>query len=98
MELHEFRIGDQGAGARRHAQTLAARFQRVGGDGIERAKSAGGQDHGAGAEQDQPRIRADAGTREDAGDPATLHRQFDGVKTFQQGDAIGFTGARGQRR
>ena len=32
MELHEFGIGDHRAGARRHAQAFAARFQRIGGD------------------------------------------------------------------
>ena len=47
MELHEFRIGDQRARARRHAEAFAARLQRIGGDGIERAEAAGGEDHGA---------------------------------------------------
>ena len=28
MELHEFRIGDQRAGARRHGEALAARLRR----------------------------------------------------------------------
>ena len=83
MELHEFRIGDQRAGARRHAQAFAARFQRIGGDGIERAQPAGGEDHGAGAEQHQPGMRAQAGAGEQAGDAAIFHRQFDGMKAFQ---------------
>ncbi len=98
MELHEFRIGDHRAGARRHAQALAARFQRIGGDAIKRAQPARRQNHGAGAEQDQPRIAADAGAGEEAGDPAILHRQFHGMEAFQQGDAAGFMGARGKRR
>ena len=93
MKLDEFRIGDHRAGARRHAQAFAARFQRIGGDGIKRAQAAGGEDHGAGAEQDQPRIGADAGAGEQAGDAAILHRQFDGMKAFQQRDR-----GRGQRR
>ena len=83
MELHEFRIGDQRAGARRHAQAFAARFQRIGGDGIKRAQPAGGEDHRAGPEQDQPRIGADAVAGEQADDAAILHRQLDGVKAFQ---------------
>ena len=63
MELHELRIGDQRAGARRHAQTFAARFQRIGGDGVERAEAAGGEDHRRGAEQDQPRLRPSRSAR-----------------------------------
>ena len=43
----------------------------------------------AGAEQDQARAGAQPRTGEDAGDAAILHRQFDGVKAFQQGDAVG---------
>ena len=58
MKLHEFRIGNHRPGARRHAQAFAARFQRIGGDGIECAQAAGGQHDGTGAEQDQPGIRA----------------------------------------
>ena len=34
MKLDEFGIGDHRPGARRHAQAFAARFQRIGGDGI----------------------------------------------------------------
>ena len=45
MELHEFRIGDHGTGARRHAQAFAAGFGRIGGHGIERAQAARCEDH-----------------------------------------------------
>ena len=92
MELHELRIGDDGAGAGRHAEAFAARFQRIGRHRVERAKAAGRKDDGRTRKKDQPRVGADAGTREQAGDAAVLHRQFDGVKAFEQRDR-----RRGQR-
>ena len=50
MELDEFRVGDDRAGARRHAETGALRFRRVGGHGVKVADAAGGEDHRAGRE------------------------------------------------
>ncbi len=64
----------------------------IGGDGIKRAEPAGGEDHRPGAEQDQPRVGAAALAGEQAHDPAIFHRQFDGMKAFQDPDR-----RRGQR-
>ena len=50
MELHEFGIGDDGAGARRHRQPDAARLGRIGGHPIELADAAGGEHGCAGGE------------------------------------------------
>ena len=43
VELHELRVGDHRAGARRHAEAVAFRLRRVGGDGVEMADAAGGE-------------------------------------------------------
>ncbi len=43
MELDEFRIGDLGAGQRRHGHAFAAQIGGVGGHGEQAARSAGGQ-------------------------------------------------------
>jgi hypothetical protein len=40
MELHEFRIGDDGASPRRNADALAAGLPGIGGDGVEVADAA----------------------------------------------------------
>ena len=97
MELHELRIGDDRAGARRHAEAFAARLQGIGRDGVERAEAAGGEDDGGGAEQHQPRVLADACAREQAGDAAILKREFDGVEAFEQRDRRRRERAFGQR-
>ena len=47
MELHEFRVGDHGAGASGHGDAVAARLARIGGDGVELADAAGREHHGA---------------------------------------------------
>ncbi len=96
MKLDKFGIGDQCARARRHAQAFAARFQRIGGDGIERAQTAGGEDHRACLEQDQPRIRAGSVAGEQAHHLAVLHRQFDGMKAFHDPDGRRCQRPRGQ--
>ena len=68
VELHELGIGDDRAGARGHAEAAALRFRRVGGDGVEVADAAGGQDHGA---RREIALRAPPSRRpsDDAGDP-----------------------------
>ena len=89
MELDEFGIGNNGAGTGRHAQSFAARFQRIGGDGIERAQPTGGENDGAGAEQHQPRLPSRAVAGKKPGDAAILHRQFHGMKAFHHPDRRG---------
>jgi hypothetical protein len=66
VELHELGIGDLGAGQGGQAQALAAHLGGRGGDGVEAADPAGGQDHGAGDDLDQGAV--DLG--EDADDAA----------------------------
>jgi hypothetical protein len=46
MKLHEFRVGDGGAGARSDGNAFAAGFAWIGGDGVELARAAGGEHHG----------------------------------------------------
>ena len=48
VELHEFSIGNDGTGARRHGEAEPARFSGIGGDTIEMANAAGRQDDRAG--------------------------------------------------
>ena len=45
MELHEFGVGDAGAGARREGERRAGRLGRIGGDGVKPADPAAGE-HG----------------------------------------------------
>jgi len=47
VKLHEFRIGDHGAGARGDRKARSACFKRIGGDGIEMAEAAGREHHRA---------------------------------------------------
>ena len=86
MELHKFGIGNRGARACRHAEAFTARFQRIGGDGVECAEAAGGKNHGRGAEQHQAGVRAHAITREQPDDAAIFARQFEGVIPLQHRD------------
>jgi hypothetical protein len=68
MELDEFGVGDDRAGARRHHQAVAAGFGRVGGDRIEMADPTGRQHHRARRQSDAlPAARGD-----DAADAALI--------------------------
>ena len=86
MELHKFGIGNRGARAGRHAEAFTARFQRIGGDGIERTEAAGGKNHRRGAEQHQAGVWAHAVTCEQPDDAAIFTRQFEGVIPLQHCD------------
>ena len=75
MELHEFGIGDHGTRARRHAEAFAARFRRVGRDGIKRAETARREYDRRRAEQNELRVGAGAVAREETGDAAVFQRR-----------------------
>ena len=58
MELDELGVGDDGAGPGRDGDTLAARLARIGGDGIDLPRAAGGEHDRARRQQQPARRRA----------------------------------------
>ena len=53
MKLHELHVGEQGAGARRHRDAVAGRFDGIGRVAIEPADAAGRKHDGTGAKGDR---------------------------------------------
>jgi hypothetical protein len=93
MKLHEFRIGDHRTGSRRHAQTFAADFRRIGGDGVERAQSSRREDDGLRPEQHQSRICPVTGASEQPCYATILYRKFQSMEPLEHGDRGGFARA-----
>jgi hypothetical protein len=81
MELHELRVGNHRAGSGGNGDAFAARFTRVGGDGIELAGAACRQ-HDSRGFKDQCRHQRSGihGAKLDAGHPAFVgHEPASGI-------------------
>ena len=98
MELDEFRIADDRAGARGDRKAKPARFLRIGGHRIKMADAAGGEHHGAGGNVDRTRGNIVGLAQLQAGDRVVLGQQRFGDKTFEHADARRFPHGVGQRR
>ena len=98
MELYEFGIGDHGARTRRHAQTFAARFRRIGCHRIKRAEPACREHDGRRAEENKLRVGAGTVAREETGDAAVFGGKLDGVEAFHHRDGRLWRGRLWRRR
>ena len=83
MELHEFEIGELGAGAVGHGQAVAGGQRRVGGLAPGRSATTGGEDGGAGAHRVDLVAVAVGRTAE----AAVVTDQVDGEGLLDDGDA-----------
>ncbi len=93
MELNEFHVGQQRAGARGERQSLAKRAERVGGVAIEPADAAGGDHHAARRQQHAPhRSRG-----KDARDATLGHHQAARLDAIEHGDRRRASDRRDQR-
>ena len=86
MELDEFGICNQRTGACRHAEPFAARLERIGRNGIERAETACCEDHCRRAKQHELHVGTSAVAREQPHNLAVFHRKFDGMEAFHHLD------------
>ena len=89
MELHEFHVGESGAGARRERQALTNGAQRIGGMGVEPAQPAGRQHHATGGQQ----AGAPRSCRQHARHAAVVDQQAARLQPLDHGD--GRRGAHG---
>jgi hypothetical protein len=80
VELHELDVGHRHAGPHRHGHAVARGLGGVGGDGVERARPARGQQHRAG-----PHLGPIPRRRERHHAPAApaLHQQLEGEPSFE---------------
>ena len=86
MELHEFGVGDHGAGARGDRKPKAARLGRVGGHRIEMADAAGREHDRARGDRERAAPSRLGFAQLQAGDGAVVGQQRFGDKTFDHAD------------
>ncbi len=86
VELHEFGVGDHGAGARGDRKARSVGLGRIGGDGIEMADAAGRQHDRARGDHHGSRREIAGLAQLKAGDGAVLGEQCFGDKAFDQAD------------
>ncbi len=99
MELNEFGVGDDGAGAGGDGDAFAARFAWIGGDGVELPRAAGRKHHGGGIEHKTRGIGSRLHALDlEAGDAAVAHDEVAGRPAFDHMDRGHRPCRRGQRR
>jgi hypothetical protein len=87
VELDEFGIGNDGAGARGDGDALPARLARIGGDSVELARAASGEHHRRGIEPKTRGIGRSLHALDlDAGDAAVAQHEVAGRPTFEHTD------------
>ena len=97
VELHEFGIRDDGAGACGDRKAKAARFLRIGGHGIEMPDAAGREHDGARCDDEGPRRRIVCLAQLQPRDRVVFRQQRFGDKAFDHADRGRLAYSLGQR-